>query len=212
MFCVGHKCFRVSCSADLKKTKKTRRRNVHTPPYGPTHTTTANKGSLGREKLVARPRIIVFSLPPNQGEMKRWDGKRDGGGWWLHAVTHQQKGQGGGSCHIVSESAAATPALRAYTLLLGEERRGAALSRKQKEDPSVSHFNSIPLQLACPAFGGLPRLTRARTSEAVGLSLRTELEDCRLSLVPLVCVCKSGWKWGEMVQKVRKRIRNELWR
>ncbi len=57
-------------------------------------------------------------------EMKRWDGKTDRGGWRLHAVTHQQKGQRGGSCHIASESAAATPALRAYTLLLREERGG----------------------------------------------------------------------------------------
>ncbi len=54
--------------------------------------------------------------------VKRWDGKRDEGGWRLHAVTQQQKGQREGYCHIASESAAATPALRAYTLLLREER------------------------------------------------------------------------------------------
>ena len=133
MFCVSHENLCVSCSVELKKktakddtgkkvhthTHTHARTHAHTPPYGRAHTMQTDRETVRAQKG-------AFFLSPNRWEKQRDAmGKRDVGRWRLHAVTHQRKGQRGGSCHIASESAAATPALRAYTLLLlGEERRG----------------------------------------------------------------------------------------
>ena len=167
MYCVSHENLCVSCSAELKKKKKTAKddtgksythththTHTHTPPYGPAHTKQTD-----RETVRAQKRFFCFFSPPNRWE--KWRdamGKRDVGRWRLHAVTHQRKGQRGGSCHIASESAAATPALPANTLLLlgeerrGEERRGeerrGGVERNEKQE-KTSPFGSTP-PLASP--------------------------------------------------------------
>ncbi len=137
MFCVGLQiflCFMHSWNENVAKDDTEKG----------THTMQTDRETVWEEGHIASPRNIYFFFPQPVREMKRWVGKRDGGGWRLHAVTHQQKGQRGGPCHIASESAAATPALRAYTLLLGEQSRGEQRrgqlehkARKKRTSPSV---------------------------------------------------------------------------